>query len=33
MVQVHEHDILTSFLFDFLTLDLSVLGGNGYEKI
>jgi len=25
--------ILTSFLFDFLALDLSILGGNGYEKI
>ncbi|EPR94235.1 hypothetical protein M060_06350 [Streptococcus mitis 29/42] len=25
--------ILPSFLFDFLTLDLSILGGNGYEKI
>ena len=24
--------ILTSFLLDFLTSDLSILGGNGYEK-
>ena len=25
--------LLTSFLLDFLALDLSILGGNGYEKI